>query len=182
MKLLALLATAALALAANPALAQEAQCFQNDSFLVIGQQRTDEVGTDFIVRPPARGKIACLYEQREGDTLIGSPDDPLWYEALLGNYLVLTRSTGPEGDLVIYDLATDPSRPLLDLPAGDDLTIGEADIVFWERTIEGTAANCPQFEEHAGYGFGSVIVEQRVFDVATGTVSATGETRCTNTQ
>tara|TARA_R110002020_G_scaffold134603_2_gene300700 strand:+ start:5688 stop:6236 length:549 start_codon:yes stop_codon:yes gene_type:complete len=182
MQLPVMLIAATFGLAATPALAQQAQCIQNDTHLVIAQQRSDEAGTDFIIRPPARGKIACRYEQHDGDILIGSPDDPLWYEALSGNYLILTRSTGPQGDLVIYDLATDPSTPLLDLPAADDLTIGEAEITFWERTIAGTAANCPQYAEHQGYGFGSVIVEQRIFDITTGQVRSTGASRCSNTQ
>ena len=66
---LALLA-AFLALAAAPAFAQEAQCFQNEQFLVIGQQKPDEVGSTFRVRAPAMGKIICEYREREGDMLI----------------------------------------------------------------------------------------------------------------
>ena len=184
MKLPLLLAITSLASAplALPAWAQEAQCFQNESYRIIARQRAEEVGTDFIIRLPAGEQIACLFEPRDGDVLIGSPDDPLWYEALLGNYLVLTRSTGPQGDLVIYDLAADPTVPLIDLPAEDDMVIGETDIVFWERTTEGTADNCPQYAEHQSYGFGSVIVAQRIFDVATGRVSSTGLSRCNNTQ
>ena len=183
MKLLALLITATLAaLTANPALGQEAQCFQNENYLVIAQARTDEVGTDFIIRPPATGKIACLYEQRDGDILLGSPDDPLWYEALLGNYLVLTRSTGPQGDLVVYDLTTDLYTPLLDVRALDEITITDQTITYWQKLILGTAANCPQFAENTGYGLGSMIYEKRILDLATVTVAATGETRCASTQ
>ncbi|MDB5614384.1 MAG: hypothetical protein JWQ22_2037 [Devosia sp.] len=182
MKQTILLATAMLGLSAIPALSQEAQCFQNDQFLVIAQERTDEVGTDFLVRPPARGKIACVFEQQPDDMLIGSPDDPLWFEGLAGQYLVLTRSTGPEGDLVIYDLKTELFMPLLDVRADDELTISETEVTYWPQLIGGTAVNCPSFAENTANGLGSMIYEERVLNLAALTVAATGKTLCSSTQ
>ncbi|KQT44878.1 hypothetical protein ASG47_15750 [Devosia sp. Leaf420] len=83
---------------AAPAMAQEAQCFQNDQFLVIAQDRTDSAGMEILARAPARGKIKCEYVERETDFVInplgqaGWPDgQPLWFEGLAGKYLVLTR-------------------------------------------------------------------------------------------
>lgn len=182
MKPILLLAAAFLGLTAMPALAQEAQCFQNEQYLVIAQERVDEVGADFIIRDPARGKIACVYEQREGDRLIGDPGDPLHYEGLAGQYLVLTRSTGPQGDLVVYDLTTDLFTPLIDVRAEDEITIADDSITYWQRLILGTAVNCPEYADNTGYGLGSMIYEERVFDLATVTVAATGRTRCSSTQ
>lgn len=182
MKLTILAATVVLALAASPAVAQQAQCFQNDQYLVIAQQRLDEVGTDFIIRPPAKGKIACVYEQREGDRLLGEPEDPLHFEGLAGPYLVLTRSTGPQGDLVIYDLAGDLYTPLLDVRAEDEVAITEDSITYWQQAIRGTAVNCPSFDENTGYGLGSMVYEERVLDLAALTLMATGNTRCSSTQ
>lgn len=168
-------------LATVPAMANEAECFQNESHLVIFQDRVDEVGAEFIIRPPAHGKIACLFEPQHGDILVGGLDDPLHYLALMGDYLALTRSTGPDGDLVIYDLGGDTGTPVIDVPADDDVTMTDA-ITYWERTGEATAANCPRYDEYMGYGFGAVIAEERVFDPATGAVTATGERRCSSTQ
>lgn len=182
MKLIILAATVVLALAASPAVAQQAQCFQNDQYLVIAQERLDEVGTDFIIRPPAKGKIACVYEQREGDRLLGEPEDPLHFEGLAGPYLVLTRSTGPQGDLVIYDLAGDLYTPLLDVRAEDEVAITEDSITYWQQAIRGTAVNCPSFDENTGYGLGSMVYEERVLDLAALTLMATGNTRCSSTQ
>ena len=182
MKLPMIAGITTLALLASPALAQEAQCFQSDQFLVIAQERLDEVGADFIIRAPAKGKIACAFEQRDGDGLIGGPDDPLHYEALVGQYLVLTRSTGPQGDLVVYDLATDRYAPLLDVRAEDAITVTEDSITYWQQAIRGTAVNCPSFDENTGYGLGSMIYEERVLDLATLTLTATGNTHCSSTQ
>lgn len=180
MKLPLLLAIAVVA--ATPTFAQEAHCFQNEQFLVIAQDRVDEVGTDFIVRPPAKGKIACVYEERESDQLLDRPGDPLHFEGLVGQYLVLTRSTGPQGDLVVYDLASDLYTPLLDVGAGDEITIADDSITYWQEAIRGTAVNCPSFDENTGYGLGSMIYEERVLDLATVTLSSTGSTRCSSTQ
>lgn len=181
MKHVCMLAAAFLALSAAPAFAQ-AECYQNEQFLVIAQERLDEVGTDFIIRPPARGKIGCLYEINDGDTVLSNPGDPLHYEGLVGQYLVLTRSTGPQGNLVVYDLATDLFMPLIDAGALDDIAIADESITYWQQLIGGTAVNCPEFAENTGYGLGSMIYEERVFDLATVTVAATGETRCSSTQ
>lgn len=170
-----------LGLSTAPALA-EAECYQSDQFLVIAQERTDDVGADFIIREPAKGKIACVFEEREGDGLIGSPDDPLHFEGLVGKYLVLTRSTGPQGQLVIYDLATDLYTPLLDAGALDDIAITDDSVTYWQQVIRGTEENCPTFAENTGYGLGSMIYEERVLDFASVTVAATGETTCASTQ
>ena len=181
MKRIYVLVAALLALSATPAFAQ-AECYQNDQFLVIAQERLNEVGTDFIIRPPARGKIACLYEINDGDVVLSNPGDALHFEQLVGKYLVLTRSTGPQGDLVVYDLTTDLYTPLLDARALDDMTVTEDSITYWQQLIGGTAVNCPSFAENTGYGLGSMIYEERVLDLASVTVKATGETQCASTQ
>lgn len=174
------LAASMLALLAAPALAQEAQCFQNENFLVIAQERTEDVGMNILARAPARGKIKCEYAERAGDFVVNPDGDALWYQGLAGNYLVLTRSTGPDGDLVIYDLAT--QERFLDEPADAEVTIGEDKIVYWLRTKAGTAKNCPEFAEYSSNGLGAVIAEERVLDIASGEITATGEKRCTATQ
>ena len=46
----------------------------------------------------------------------------------------------------------------------------------------GTAVNCPEYAENSGNDLGSMIYEERVFDLATVTVAATGRTHCSSTQ
>lgn len=176
------LAAVLLSFAALPASAQEAQCFQNDHYLVIAQERVGEVGTDFIVRPPARGKIACRFETQDGDVRIGEFDDPLYYVGLAGPYLVLSRSTGPDGNVVIYDLDSGAFEPVVDVRADDDVLIDQDRVVFWERTVEGTADNCAEFAQYSANDFGAVIAEERIFDAVTGDVTSTGATHCSQTQ
>ena len=176
------LASLMLGLTAMPTLAAEAQCFQSDQFLVIAQERFDEVGTGFIIRPPARGKIACRYEIGETDLVLSNPGDPLHYEQLIGQYLVLTRSTGPQGDLVVYDLTRDLYTPLLDVRAEDEIAITDQTVTYWQQLILGTEANCPDYAANTGNGLGSMIYEERILDLASVTVAATGRTRCSSTQ
>ena len=181
MKLTLLVAMASLALAASPASAGEALCFQNQNYLVIGQERLDDVGMEFIIRPPAKGKIACVYEEKADDVLIGDPADPLWFEGLAGQYLVLTRSTGPDGNVVIYDLAA-PATPMIDLAADDEITVADDRVTYWARTETGTANNCPEYAEFTASGLGAVVAEEQVVDVATGQATPTGRARCSATQ
>ncbi|KKB79854.1 hypothetical protein VW35_05020 [Devosia soli] len=176
----AALAALALAGCSAPAFAEDAQCFQNETALVIAQTRTDEAGTDILVRAPAKGKIKCEYEEREGDWIIGSPGDPLWYEALAGKFLVLTRSTGPDGDIVIYDLAI--REKLVDEPADDEIVVTEDAVTYWQRIASGTADNCDRFAEYSEMGLGAVVAEERVLDLASGTIKQTGQSRCSSTQ
>ncbi|HEV7344586.1 MAG TPA: hypothetical protein VGN60_03025 [Devosia sp.] len=162
MKQIIAFAVAMLGLAAIPALAQEAQCHQNDQFLVIAQERVDTVGADFIIRSPAQGKIKCVYEINEGDEVLDNPDDPLHFQQLVGQYLVLTRSTGPQGNIVIYDLAADLLYPpMIDVGALDDITVSDETITYWQQLVRGTAVNCPEFAEYTGYGLGAMIYEER---------------------
>jgi hypothetical protein len=173
-------AALAFAAASAPTLAQEAQCFQNDVALVIAQERTEHVGMNILARAPAKGKIKCEYKEKPGDWIIGEVDDPLWYEGLAGKYLVLTRSTGPDGNIVIYDLAD--RSILVDEPAELDIAITDDAVTYWQRTTEGTEENCPEYEEFTSNGLGAVIAEEQVLDIASGTIKATGQSRCSATQ
>jgi hypothetical protein len=177
---LPLIAALAFAAAAAPAYAQEAQCFQNETALVITRERTDDVGMDILVRAPARGKIKCEYRERAGDWIIGEPAEPLWYEGLAGNYLVLSRSTGPDGDIVIYDLVD--RSVLLDAPEDMSITIADDSVTFWQRTVPANEGNCPELAEYTANGLGAIIAEEQVLDVASGTIKATGQSRCSATQ
>lgn len=174
---------AALALLATPALAQEAQCFQNDRFLVIGQPYNYEPGSQFIARAANPASMVCDFRVQPRDMLIGTPGDPLQYRGLTGRYLVLTRSAGPDGNVVIYDLENhDPTSPYIDIAADDQLTIDDRRVVYWARQQEGTAENCPQFAEARSLGMGTVIANEVVLDVQTGDVTRTGMSRCSMTQ
>lgn len=174
------LAASVFAVIAVPALAEEALCFQNESFLVIAQERTEDVGMDILARAPARGKIKCEYAEKAGDFIVNPDGEPFWYQGLAGDYLVLTRSTGPDGDIVIYDLANE--TVFIDEPADDEMTVADGSVTFWQRTRPGTAKNCPEYAEYTSNGLGAIIAEQRVLDIASGEVTSTGEKRCTATQ
>ena len=69
-----------------------------------------------------------------------------------------------------------------DEPADDEVAVTDEAITFWQRTRPGTAKNCPEFEEYSANAMGAVIAEERVLDIASGEITATGENRCTATQ
>lgn len=162
------------------AAADDTICVQNGRHLVIAQPRADSVGTDFIIRAPALGKIKCEYEVRADDYLLDDPAEALWFEGLADDFLVMTRSTGPDIAVVIFDLVG--KVDVVDVPADDALVISTDSVTYWERTEPGTAANCPEFAEYAANDLGAVISEEQVLDRSTGAVTRTGQTRCSPTQ
>lgn len=164
----------------SPALADGARCYANADFLVIAEERMESAGTNIVVR--TEGAIMpCTYAVTEGDIVIGSEDEPLWFEALEGKHLVLRRSTGPEGNLVIYDL-TRPEEPVLDVPAESHPIILPQDVIFWAFDAPGTAETCPAYSENTANGLGSMVTAETTYSFIDGSLAQTGDTRCIATQ
>lgn len=137
----------------------------------------EEPGAQFTVRAVSEGKAkkGCRFKASAKDFVIGKPGDPPWFSALEGRMLVLTRSTGPQGDLVVYDLVK--RKPVLDVPS-DSHEIEKDGLSFWQRIGEATAKTCPEFAEHQANGFGSVIVQRKLLDLSSGEITQTAEKRC----
>jgi len=167
---------------AGPALAQEdATCHVNARYHVSAVSNTESVGTVFtITEKKSRGAaLPCPVAAEDADRVVGDGDTAYWFEALAEDYLVLTESTGPEGSVVVVELAT--GDKVLDVPAYYEFTNPDG-VTYWERQEEGTRDNCPQFDEYDANGMGKVISHETVFDFATGTAKPTGQTRCDATQ
>ncbi|WP_117191226.1 hypothetical protein [Rhizobium terrae] len=180
MKAAALLASS-LFVMADAASAQDVECHSNKDFLVAAKSYQDEAGSQFAVTALA-GKpkpAKCVFDMRKADFVIGTPGDPLWFGEQSGNLLILSRSTGPEGDLVIYDLKT--RKAILDVPS-DDYALENGRLTFWQRTAQATRKNCPSFARNKANGMGSVISVEKTFDFAANTVKDTGRSRCDATQ
>ncbi len=161
--------------------AQDAECHSNESFAVAVKAYDDEPGARFAVRA-LEGNAApaeCVFDEVAADVVIGKPGDPLWFGELAGDFLIATRSTGPQGDLVVFELPS--GRTVLDVPA-DDYIVDDGQVSFWQRVSEGDEENCPTFVENEENGLGSAIVRHGFFDLGLGKVAMTDETRCDATQ
>lgn len=177
---LAILSLGLLSLFALPAAAQEVECHSSDSYRVAVKLYGEEPGAQIAVTAIEPGAAStCRFDADEADDVIGERGDPLWFYALEGNILVLSRSTGPQGDVVVHDL--DEGTVLLDAPS-DAFEVSGGKLVFWERTVEGTPDTCPGFAEFQANGFGTVITVEKALDFADGSVTATGASRCDGTQ
>lgn len=158
----------------------EPQCHSNDRYHVVVQPYADDAGNQFAVtRLNGTAPSGCLFDESKSDLLIGKVGDPLWYAELSGNSLVLSRSTGPQGDLVVYDLAS--GKPVLDVPADEYELKGDL-LSFWQRTGQATAETCPSFAENEANGLGSVIAVRKTLDLETRAVSEAGENKCVAVQ
>ncbi len=104
----------------------------------------DEPGERFAVYRIGKTRefTPCRFDEARASLIVGKPDDPLWYSALKDNLLILTRSTGPDGDLVVVDL--DSGKTVLDVPA-NTFDLGDTSLTYQERTGAGDAASLPRF-------------------------------------
>jgi hypothetical protein len=161
--------------------AAEVECHANKSFAVAVKPFDDEPGSEFAIT--ALGKKAapnkCAFKPAQADFVLGKRGDALWFHSQAGKFLILQRSTGPQGDLVVYDLST--RKTVLDVPADDFAVEGNA-LGFWERSGEATEKNCPQFAENKANGMSSVLSKRKLFDLSTLKTSDTGQERCDTTQ
>lgn len=167
---------AALVALACPAAAQEFGCQTTAGFAVNAIEQTEDVGTSFAVRIVKPGaKPVCPKGTKDADFVVGEAGEPLWLEALASHYLVMTRSTGPQGQIVIYDLATRNNvRDVL----GNDVAVDATGATYWEEIDDATPRTCKEFAEYKKDGFGAVIAAETRFDFATGTSKVTGSRRC----
>jgi len=178
--ILAAAGVAALALSPHPAQAQEFGCHSVPRFHVNAIEQKHDAGTLFAVKVRKPGdKSACKVTQTSADFVVGANGDPLWFEALTPRYLIMTRSTGPQGDVVIFDL--DRRSYALDAPA-DEVAVSATGATFWERKETATRKNCPQLAKYKADGLGAVVTAETKFDFASGVVTATGQRRCDPTQ
>ena len=155
----------------------EPQCHSNDRYLVVAQPHEDDAGNRFAVTrlngapPPA----ACAFDERAADFVLGAAGDPLWFAELAGNSLILNRFTGPQGDLVVYDLRS--GKVVLDVPS-DEYELKDNVVTFWQRMARATRETCPAFAENEASGFGSVTAVRKTLDLATQSVTETGDSKC----
>jgi hypothetical protein len=158
----------------------EPQCYSNDRYHVVMQPYPDDAGNQFAVtRLKGAAPSTCAFDEVKADLVIGKVGDPLWYSELSGDSLILSRSTGPQGDLVVYDLIS--GKPVLDVPA-DEYELKGNSLSFWERNAQASADNCPDFSEHQANGLGSVTAMRKTFDLGSKAIVETGESKCVAVQ
>jgi hypothetical protein len=160
--------------------AAEPQCYTNQRYHVAANPLPDEAGNTFAVTRLDGGTApaACAFDDK-ADLVIGTAGEPLWFGELADDSLILSRSTGPQGDLVVYDLAS--GNAILDVPSDEFERQGNR-LTFWQRMAQATADNCPDFAENTANGFGSVTAVEKVLDLATRAVSETGKSKCVPVQ
>ena len=95
---------------------------------------------------------------------------------------MLNRSSGPDGEIVIYDLDGDLSAPTIDVSADDEIDVDPHKVTYWERIEPANSKNCPEFADFTSQGLGAVIATEMVFDTATGRANSTGRKHCSQTQ
>lgn len=156
-------------------------CRFADGRAIVTTSATDGSGDRFLIRAAEGDPAAdCALEKREGDVPIGDATTALHFEDLQQGRMLLTNSTGPTGDLLLYDIQS--GAEVLSVTAGELVEFGPDELVYWQRTGEATAENCADYAALVSdFGAAAIDTEMR-FDLATGKASKTSETRCSAVQ
>ena len=174
-------------------------CYRNSAAAVLATEKTESVGSKLLVRKPTADlKADCAVEQRPSDRVLGVDDTPdegsFFYIALAKSFLILDNGTGPDRELVIYEVPAGRKRLAVgysvadscDPASGcqsDDFRIDDTGLTFWRQIDEKpTPENC---RGYAGFmkTTGSAAIEERsVFRFASATVEGSGTKRCTARQ
>ncbi|SHE77815.1 hypothetical protein SAMN02745157_0916 [Kaistia soli DSM 19436] len=177
------LAVASFALAAaTPALAAP-KCTSNASFLIVEVPHGEDVGNTYLVRDnTASPKPVCSTKKLKTDLVIGSRDDAFYLLKLVGNYFLIDAGTGPDRDLLIYDLAS-KKEVFSGGYSDDDIKIDSAKAVFWTGSAEKpTKKNCKDLASIQKNGLTPVIEQLVTFDFTSGTLTKSNSLRCSAEQ
>jgi hypothetical protein len=182
LKLTAFIAALVFAL---PALAQEEdtetdiaepQCELSANWRVVSTELGDAPGMSMDVnKRDASGQPDCKTKDLKPDFTVGGPDQALWFTFLAADYLVMARSTGPVGNVVIQNLVD--KSVVVDVTSNN----AQADswgVTYWEQKLAGTAETCPQFADFTAQGFKTIITHEMRYDFVTKTTLTSGKTTC----
>lgn len=158
----------------------EPQCEVSANWRVVATELGDAPGMVMDVnKRDAAGLPDCKTKDVKPDFTVGGPDQALWLTNLFGDFLVMARSTGPIGRVVVQNLT---DRTIAVDAVSDDSQADSWGVTYWEQKEAGTADNCPQLAEYKEQSFGAVIAHEIRYDFATKTSLTSGKTNCEPTQ
>ena len=161
----------------------EESCVGNDKYFVISADRTDDVGTDILVKYKSSSSqnISCEYLKKDKDFEI-KDEGAVYVMALENNFLILDEGTGPfPRGLIIYDLSS--RKKVLEDSYSEPVNIKNNIINYWtETTIKANEENCSTYKVNKANFLGSAIETRVSLDLLTLVTKELGEYRCSATQ
>ena len=155
-----------------------ATCYINDGYGISavpdGLEANDIISVQRKSSP--QQAVMCPLPADEADLVLGEGDFGLHYVDLVADHLVLERSTGPVGDVVVVDLRS--GKTILEAPAASYQYTSDDGIHYSERREDGTAETCDSFEELTALGLGTAIAYDMVLNLETGKTTETGTVSC----
>lgn len=177
-----ILSTAALILSSGSVCAVAAPakptCTETADYLVIARERSDAVGTDFLIRKKAKGAkpAACVFKPQAGDVRYPKPggDDTGTLMGVTRTRMVLDSGTGTVRTIIVVDLAT--AKDLLRQTAYQSPAFIEGKVTFFADGPQGTREKCPDLS--ADMLATSKLEPEKILDVDTLTIRPTGKIEC----
>lgn len=169
----------------SPAGAQDeagVTCTEEAGFTIIARPRKDAPGADIIARK-GDAPAPCVFEPREGDLVLDSPDQALYPIGIRENAILLDAGTGPDRTLEIYDLSTLTRVLTADYDENDAIERDGHTLGFWMRTdLAPTTVTCPEFKAITEKGLQATVFVRASFNLLDYTLDTSGPRRCVGTQ
>lgn len=172
-----LIAPLAIALASQSARADEIICHANDAYFVVVISPYDPFGTRVLAgeRAGPDATIECSGEPATRRELVG-PGQAVIFDGLMGQYAALRDISGVRPILNIFDL--NQPDPVLGVPV-TEVSVYPEGIFYLEIVVENAAGeDCRPYAELIAKGTSVVVVQHKLFNVATAAVEVLGDNQC----
>jgi len=186
------LCLAALAAYSGNAAAEPLSCHDSPRYFIVVRTAENDMGSDFLVKYKSAPdeRLPCEFKAKRGDLQIPN-EFAEYFDGVRGDLLLLDSGTGPEREMVIWDLKKREKKGRFSIgegpaPAGARFAV-PADpkaepgyMEFWMETDQATPENCPEGKawEADGLGLASVIETWVRLDLSNLKVAKSDKTHC----
>jgi hypothetical protein len=153
------------------------ECYGYPRYFVAARPLEEEVGSDVLVRRLAAGArgapaAGCAFDSIAGDYVVRNHWAE-YFEGLRGDLLFLYSGTGPQGSVVVHDIAG--RRELIEIETDQLVSWRDSvTLVLWLRRDTVPHSRCPEVPEGLLAGMDSLMA----LDLGTLHLTALGPARC----
>ncbi|MGE8131219.1 hypothetical protein ACQKQD_30000 [Methylobacterium sp. NPDC080182] len=168
-------------------------CYDEDKYQVFARDRYANVGMDIFFRVK-RNNIDtdnCDWDRRKGDVWISEnkgkySEDAMYVIGVRNDFVLMDLGTAadPERNFAVYDMKS--RKQVLDKNVSEQVVIADGSVTLWIQAGSSNADNCPNRKELEGEvrqsenasGATFRLTRKHLFDLKTGTLRSTQETKC----
>lgn len=168
-------------------------CYDKDKYQIFARDRYANVGMDIFFRIKKNNIDTdnCNWDRRKGDVWISEnkgkySEDAKYVIGVRNDFVLMDSGTAadPERIFAVYDMKN--RKQVLEKNVSEQVVIGDGSVTLWIPTGSSNANNCSNRKELEGevrqseHASGATFRQTRkhLFDLKTGTLRSTQETKC----